>query len=58
MRWILSVIAMTYNKINGLSGHVWGGRFFSRIVEAPVLWLKAIMPEHEQLLLSFVPSTQ
>jgi putative transposase len=32
MRWILSVFAMAYNKIRGLSGHVWGCRFFSRIL--------------------------
>lgn len=32
MRWILSVFAMAYNKIRGLTGHVWGGRFFSRII--------------------------
>jgi putative transposase len=32
MRWIMSVFAMAYNKINGLTGHVWGSRFFSRII--------------------------
>lgn len=32
MRWILSVFAMAYNKIMGLTGHVWGDRFFSRII--------------------------
>lgn len=32
MRWILSVFAMAYNKIRGLTGHVWGCRFFSRII--------------------------
>jgi putative transposase len=32
MRWILSVFAMAYNKIMGLTGHVWGCRFFSRII--------------------------
>lgn len=32
MRWILSVFAMTYNRIKGLTGHVWGSRFFSRII--------------------------
>jgi putative transposase len=32
MRWIMSVFAMTYNKERGLTGHVWGERFFSRIV--------------------------
>jgi putative transposase len=32
MRWILSVFAMCYNRIMGLTGHVWGDRFFSRII--------------------------
>jgi putative transposase len=32
MRWILSVFAMAYNRIKGVSGHVWGCRFFSRII--------------------------
>ncbi len=36
MRWILSVFAMAFNKIKGFSGHVWGGRFFSRIIAS--LW--------------------
>jgi len=33
MRWILSVFAMAYNRLLGLTGHVWGERFFSRIIE-------------------------
>jgi len=36
MRWILSVFAMAYNRISGLTGHVWGCRFFSRILAT--LW--------------------
>ncbi|MBN2874189.1 MAG: transposase, partial [Spirochaetales bacterium] len=32
MQWILSVFAMTYNRIHGLTGHVWGERFFSKII--------------------------
>ena len=32
MQWILSVYAMTYNKIYGRCGHFWGDRFFSRIL--------------------------
>jgi len=32
LRWILSVFAMAYNRITGLTGHVWGCRFFSRII--------------------------
>jgi putative transposase len=33
MQWILSVFAIYFNKINKFSGHVWKGRFFSRIIE-------------------------
>jgi Transposase and inactivated derivatives len=32
MQWILSVFAMSYNRIKGFTGHVWGSRFFSRII--------------------------
>ncbi len=32
MRWILSVFAMSFNKIMGYTGHVWGDRFYSRII--------------------------
>lgn len=32
MQWILSVFAMAYNRIHGLTGHVWGCRFYSRII--------------------------
>lgn len=32
MQWILSVFAMAFNKIMGYTGHVWGDRFFSRII--------------------------
>lgn len=32
MQWILGVFAMTYNRIMGLTGHVWGERFKSRII--------------------------
>jgi putative transposase len=34
MQWILSVFAMRYNRIMGLTGHVWGNRFFSRIIRS------------------------
>lgn len=33
MQWIMSVFAMSYNRIHGFTGHVWGGRFFSKILE-------------------------
>lgn len=32
MQWILSVFAMAFNRMNGYTGHVWGCRFFSRIM--------------------------
>lgn len=32
MRWILSVFAMTFNRVMHYTGHVWGDRFFSRII--------------------------
>lgn len=33
MQWILGVFAIRYNRKNSLTGHVWGDRFFSRIIE-------------------------
>ena len=32
MQWILGVFAQLWNKKHGLSGHLWGDRFFSRII--------------------------
>ena len=32
MQWILSVFAMAFNKLKSFTGHVWGCRFFSRIL--------------------------
>jgi putative transposase len=32
MQWIMSVFAMAYNRLSGFTGHVWGERFFSRII--------------------------
>jgi putative transposase len=32
MQWILSVFGMRFNRMVGLSGHVWGERFSSRIL--------------------------
>lgn len=34
MQWIMSVFAMKYNRTWELTGHVWGERFFSRIIES------------------------
>ncbi|MDR2897408.1 MAG: transposase [Spirochaetaceae bacterium] len=33
MQWINSVFAMRTNKLVGSTGHVWGQRFFSRVVQ-------------------------
>ena len=33
MQWILSVFARYYNKINKLKGHVWQGRFWSKVID-------------------------
>lgn len=32
MHWIMGVFAIRYNKLKHLCGHVWGARFFSRIL--------------------------
>ena len=32
MQWILGVFAQLWNKKHNLSGHLWGDRFFSRII--------------------------
>lgn len=32
LQWILSVFAMAFNRMHGYTGHVWGCRFFSRIM--------------------------
>jgi len=34
MQWILGVFAMAYNRLCGTSGHIWGERFFSRIIRS------------------------
>lgn len=34
MQWLLSGFAMTYNKRFNRSGHFWGERFFSRVIES------------------------
>jgi putative transposase len=34
MQWILSVFAMAFNRSHGYTGHVWGARFFSRIIDS------------------------
>lgn len=34
MQWVLSIFAITYNKRFNRSGHFWGERFFSRVIES------------------------
>lgn len=41
MQWILSVFASLYNKIHKRTGHFWGERFFSRILNSILQYLKA-----------------
>jgi putative transposase len=33
MRWLKGNFAKAWNKAHGCKGHVWGERFFSRIIE-------------------------
>jgi len=40
MQWIMSVYAMAWNRRHRLTGHVWGQRFFSRIVEGLAAFLE------------------
>jgi len=40
MQWILSVFAMSWNRKHNMSGHVWGQRFFSRIIAGIVDFLR------------------
>lgn len=43
MQWILSVFAMTWNRKHNLRGHVWGERFYSRIIEGTVDFLRVFI---------------
>jgi len=43
MQWILSVFAMTWNRKHNLKGHVWGERFYSRIIEGTVDFLRVFI---------------
>jgi putative transposase len=43
MQWILSVFAMTWNRKHNLNGHVWGERFFSRIIAGIVDFLRTFI---------------
>ena len=43
MQWISSVFAKRWNKLNHRSGHVWGERFFSRIIVGVVDFMRVFM---------------
>ena len=38
MQWVLGVFAMRFNHMRHFSGHVWGERFFSKIIENIVVY--------------------
>ena len=43
MQWLLGVFAQTWNKKHGLSGHLWGDRFFSRIIRGVFDFLRVFI---------------
>lgn len=43
MQWILSVFAMAWNRKHNQNGHVWGERFFSRIIAGMVDFLRTFI---------------
>jgi putative transposase len=43
MQWILSVFAMSWNRKHNIHGHVWGERFYSRIIEGIVDFLRTFI---------------
>jgi putative transposase len=43
MQWILSVFAMAWNRKHHTNGHVWGERFFSKIIDTLREFLKTFM---------------
>ncbi|WP_411042438.1 REP-associated tyrosine transposase [Treponema sp. TIM-1] len=40
MQWILSVFAMAWNRAHFQTGHVWGERFFSKIINDCIEFIK------------------
>ncbi len=42
MQWILSVVAMRYNRLHGYKGHVWYDRFKSRVIRTLRQYLVAV----------------
>ena len=43
MQWILGVYAQLWNKKYGISGHLWGDRFFSRIIRGILDFLRVFL---------------
>ena len=43
MQWLLGVFAQSWNKRHGLSGHLWGERFFSRIISGILDFLRVFL---------------
>ena len=43
MQWILGVFAQLWNKRHGVSGHLWGDRFFSRIIMGILDFLRVFL---------------
>jgi putative transposase len=43
MQWILSVFAMAWNRRHHLKGHLWGERFFSKIIAGILDFLRTCM---------------
>ena len=43
MQWLLGVFAQVWNKKHALSGHLWGDRFFSRIISGILDFLKVFL---------------
>jgi putative transposase len=43
MQWILSVFAMAWNRKHHISGHVWGERFFSKIMDSTSEFLETFV---------------
>jgi putative transposase len=43
MQWIQSVFAIHFNKIMHLTGHVWGERFYSRIISGFADFLRTFL---------------
>lgn len=40
MKWIQQTMAIIYNRVNGLTGHFWGDRFFSLIIPDMAAFLR------------------